>query len=105
MLWEATVFGGRPIVVPSGLEGMRDVTVTAGAVSLEQRMIGWRVGWMVSRAELAPMLAMVHIYNGSETGVSACPKWFRLLLLPTITAYRSRLSAAGLLAAGSLPIA
>lgn len=67
MLWEATVFGGRPIVVPSGLEGMRDVTVTAGAVSLEQRMIGWRVGWMVSRAELAPMLAMVHIYNGVVT--------------------------------------
>src|SRR5215468_6779979 len=64
MLWEAIVFGGRQIVVPSGLEGMRDLTVTAGAVSLEQRMIGWRVGWTVSRAELAPMLAMVHIYNG-----------------------------------------
>jgi N-succinyldiaminopimelate aminotransferase len=64
MLWEAIVFGGRPIVVPSGLEGMRDLTVTVGSVSLEQRMIGWRVGWMVARAELAPTLAMVHIYNG-----------------------------------------
>jgi aspartate/methionine/tyrosine aminotransferase len=64
MLWEAIVFGGRPVVVPSGLEGMRDLTVTAGAVSLEQRMIGWRVGWTVSRADLAPTLAMVHIYNG-----------------------------------------
>ena len=40
MLWEAIVFGGRPVVVPSGLDGMRDLTVTAGAVSLEQRMIG-----------------------------------------------------------------
>ena len=67
MLWEAVVFGGRPVVVPSGLEGMRDSTVTAGAVSLEQRMIGWRVGWTVSRAELAPTLAMVHIYNGVVT--------------------------------------
>ena len=67
MLWEAIVFGGRPVVVPSGLEGMRDLTVTAGAVSLEQRMIGWRVGWTVSRAELAPTLAMVHIYNGVVT--------------------------------------
>ena len=66
-LWEAIVFGGRPIVAPSGLEGMRDLTVTVGAVSLEQRMIGWRVGWMVSRAELAPTLAMVHIYNGVVT--------------------------------------
>jgi aspartate/methionine/tyrosine aminotransferase len=44
MLWEAIVFGGRPVVVPSGLEGMRDLTVTAGAVSLEQRMIGWAGG-------------------------------------------------------------
>jgi aspartate/methionine/tyrosine aminotransferase len=67
MLWEAIVFGGRSVVVPSGLEGMRDLTVTAGAVSLEQRMIGWRVGWTVSRAELAPALAMVHIYNGIVT--------------------------------------
>jgi aspartate/methionine/tyrosine aminotransferase len=67
MLWEAIVFGGRAIVVPSGLDGMRDLTVTAGAVSLEQRMIGWRVGWMVACAELAPTLAMVHIYNGVVT--------------------------------------
>jgi aspartate/methionine/tyrosine aminotransferase len=68
MLWEAMVFGGRPIVVPSGLDGMRDLTVTVGSVSLEQRMIGWRVGWTVARAELAPTLAMVHIYNGIVTG-------------------------------------
>jgi aspartate/methionine/tyrosine aminotransferase len=67
MLWEAIVFGGRPVVVPSGLGGMRDLTVTAGAVSLEQRMIAWRVGWTVSRADLAPALAMVHIYNGVVT--------------------------------------
>ena len=66
-LWEAMVFDGRPLVVPSGLDGMRDLTVTAGAVSLEQRMIGWRVGWMVARADLAPSLAMVHVYNGVVT--------------------------------------
>jgi N-succinyldiaminopimelate aminotransferase len=64
MHWEAMVFRGRPVVVPSGLEGMRNLTVTVGSVSLEQRMIGWRVGWMVAPAELAPTLAMVHIYNG-----------------------------------------
>ena len=65
--WEAVVFGGRPVVVPSGLGGMRDLTVTLGSVSLEQRMIGWRVGWTLSSAELAPTLAMVHIYNGIVT--------------------------------------
>ena len=40
------------------------ITATIGAVSFEQRMIGWRVGWTVSNAELAPSLGMVHIYNG-----------------------------------------
>ena len=64
MPMEAIVFGGRPVVVPSGLEGMRDLTVTIGAVSFEQRMIGWRVGWMVANAELAPTLSLAHIYNG-----------------------------------------
>jgi aspartate/methionine/tyrosine aminotransferase len=67
MLWEAIVFGGRAVVVPSGLDGMRELTVTAGSVSLEQRMIGWRVGWTASNADLAPLLAMVHIYNGVVT--------------------------------------
>lgn len=62
--WEAIVFGGRPVVVPSALDGMRDRTVTLGSVSHEQRMIGWRVGWMVASAELAPKLGLVHIYNG-----------------------------------------
>jgi len=64
MIFEATAFGGRPIVVPSGLEGMRDLTVTVGSVSLEQRMIGWRVGWTVASAELAPSLGVAHTYNG-----------------------------------------
>jgi aspartate/methionine/tyrosine aminotransferase len=67
MYWEAIVFGGRALVVPSGLEGMRDLTVTVGTVSLEQRMIGWRVGWTVANAELAPALAKAHIYNGIVT--------------------------------------
>ena len=40
------------------------ITVTIGAVSFEQRMIGRRVGWMVANAELAPTLSLVHIYNG-----------------------------------------
>jgi N-succinyldiaminopimelate aminotransferase len=64
MLAEAIVFGGRSVIVPSGLDGMRDLTVTVGAASFEQRMIGWRVGWMVAHAELAQSLALVHIYNG-----------------------------------------
>jgi aspartate/methionine/tyrosine aminotransferase len=66
-LMEAIVFGDRPVLVPSALPGMRDLTVTCGSVSLEQRLIGWRVGWTVANAELAPTLALVHIYNGVVT--------------------------------------
>jgi aspartate/methionine/tyrosine aminotransferase len=61
---EGIVFGGRPVITPSALPGMRDLTVTCGATAFEQRLIGWRVGWIAASAELAPQLAMVHIYNG-----------------------------------------
>jgi aspartate/methionine/tyrosine aminotransferase len=31
-------------------------------------MIGWRVGWLVGPEQIAPDLAMVHIYNGLTPG-------------------------------------
>jgi aspartate/methionine/tyrosine aminotransferase len=43
---------------------MRDRTVTVGSVTLEQRMIGWRVGWVVAPGELVNDVSRVHIYNG-----------------------------------------
>ncbi|HEX3563441.1 MAG TPA: pyridoxal phosphate-dependent aminotransferase [Solirubrobacterales bacterium] len=61
---EAIVFGGTRVVVPAALEGMRDLTVTLGGVACEQRMIGWRIGWIVASATDTPKLGMVHIYNG-----------------------------------------
>jgi aspartate/methionine/tyrosine aminotransferase len=61
---EAIVFGGRKVVVPAALEGMRDLTVTLGGVACEQRMIGWRIGWIVACEAVTPQLGMVHIYNG-----------------------------------------
>jgi aspartate/methionine/tyrosine aminotransferase len=79
MMWEAIVFDGRPVVVPSALEGMRDRTVTVGTVGAEQRMIGWRVGWMVAGAGLAPALGLVHIYNGICTS-GFCPIGARVAL-------------------------
>jgi N-succinyldiaminopimelate aminotransferase len=62
--YEGVLFDGREIVQPAGLPGMRDRTVTVGAVSLEQRMIGWRVGWVVAPGELVNDVSRVHIYNG-----------------------------------------
>src|SRR5215211_8407918 len=61
---EAIVFGGRKVVVPAALEGMRDLTVTLGRVACEKRMIGWRIGWIVASEAVTPQLGMVHIYNG-----------------------------------------
>jgi N-succinyldiaminopimelate aminotransferase len=52
--FEAVLFDGRPIRHPAALPGMRDRTVIVGSPTLEQRMIAWRVGWVV-----APMAASV----------------------------------------------
>lgn len=62
--FEAVLYDGRPIRHPASLPGMRDRTVTVGAVSLEQRMIAWRVGWVVAPGPLVNDVSRVHIYNG-----------------------------------------
>jgi len=43
---------------------MRDRTITVGDVLAEQRMIGWRIGWVVAPGELVNDVARVHIYSG-----------------------------------------
>jgi aspartate/methionine/tyrosine aminotransferase len=62
--FEGVLFDGRPIRHPAALPGMRDRTVTVGAPSLEQRMIAWRVGWVVAPGELTNDVSRVQIYNG-----------------------------------------
>ena len=62
--FEGVLFDGRPIRHPAALDGMRDRTVTVGAPSLEQRMIAWRVGWVVAPGDLVNDVSRVHIYNG-----------------------------------------
>ncbi len=62
--YEGVLFDGRPIRHPAALPGMRDRTVIVGAPTLEQRMIAWRVGWVVAPGELANDVSRVHIYNG-----------------------------------------
>jgi aspartate/methionine/tyrosine aminotransferase len=65
---EAVLFDGRPLVHPGSLEGMRERVITVGSVSLEQRMIGWRIGWLVAAEDIARDLQLVHIYNGLTAG-------------------------------------
>ena len=62
--FEGVLFDDRPVRHPAALPGMRDRTVTVGAPSLEQRMIAWRVGWVVAPEELVNDVSRVHIYNG-----------------------------------------
>lgn len=63
-LMERILYDGRPLIHPVSFEGMRDRTVTLGSVSVEYRMIAWRIGWAVSNADTADAIGMVHIYNG-----------------------------------------
>jgi N-succinyldiaminopimelate aminotransferase len=48
----------------AALPGMRNRTATVGAPSLEQRMIAWRVGWVIAPGELVDDVSRVQIYNG-----------------------------------------
>jgi aspartate/methionine/tyrosine aminotransferase len=61
-VYESVLFDGRPIRLPSAMDGMRDRTVTIGS-AIEQRMIGWRVGWVVAPGDLVNDVSRVAIYN------------------------------------------
>ena len=62
--YEGVLFDGRPIRHPAALPGMRDRTVTVGAPTLEQRLIAWRIGWVVAPGGLVNDVSRVQIYNG-----------------------------------------
>jgi N-succinyldiaminopimelate aminotransferase len=62
--FEGVLYDGRRVLHPAGLPGMRDRTVTIGAPTLEQRMIAWRIGWIVAPGDLVNDVSRVHIYNG-----------------------------------------
>jgi len=61
--YEAVLFDGRPVRHPAALPGMRDRTVTVSS-PWDQRMIAWRVGWVVAPGELVNDVSRVQIYNG-----------------------------------------
>jgi aspartate/methionine/tyrosine aminotransferase len=62
--FEGVLYDGRAVRHPASLPGMRDRTVTIGAPSFEQRMIAWRVGWVVAPGDLVNDVSRVQIYNG-----------------------------------------
>lgn len=65
---EKILFDGRPYRHPASLAGMAERVITVGTVSMEQRMIGWRIGWIVAPPAVADDVARAHIYNGLTPG-------------------------------------
>lgn len=62
--YETVVFDGRPLLHPASLPGMRDRTVIVSSPFAAQRMVAWRVGWVVAPGDLVNDVSRVHIYNG-----------------------------------------
>lgn len=62
--FEGVLFDGHSVLHPASLEDMRDRTVIIGAPTLEQRMIAWRIGWVIAPGDLVNDVSRVHIYNG-----------------------------------------
>jgi aspartate/methionine/tyrosine aminotransferase len=58
------VFDGRRVIHPAALPGMRERTITVGAVTKNYNMMGWRIGWVVGPRELLRPVHDVHIFNG-----------------------------------------
>jgi aspartate/methionine/tyrosine aminotransferase len=65
---ERILFDGRPYRHPASLPDMADRVIHVGCVTMEQRMIGWRIGWLASPPDLADDAARAHIYNGLTPG-------------------------------------
>jgi len=65
---ERILFDERPYRHPASLPDMADRVIHVGCVTMEQRMIGWRIGWLVCPPEVADDAARAHIYNGLTPG-------------------------------------
>jgi aspartate/methionine/tyrosine aminotransferase len=62
--FEGVLYDGRSVVHPAAIPGMPERTVIVGAPTFEQRMIAWRIGWMVMPPELTDLASRAQIYNG-----------------------------------------
>ena len=65
---ERILFDDRQYLHPASLAGMAGRVLTVGTVSMEQRLIGWRIGWVAAPPALGDHIARAHIYNGLTAG-------------------------------------
>ena len=57
------LFDDHPLLHPAALPGMAARTITVGSVAKEQRMIGWRIGWVVAPEAIVDDIGLVSISN------------------------------------------
>jgi len=62
--YEGVLFDDRAVRHPAVLDEMRERTVVVGGPTFEQRMIAWRIGWVVAPGDLVNDVSRVQIYNG-----------------------------------------
>lgn len=60
---ERILFTDTPVIHPASLDGMEDRVITAGSVSKEYRMIGWRCGWVVGPKPIMKDIGLVSLTN------------------------------------------
>ena len=98
-LMEGILFDGRPLIHPASVPGLRERTVVVGTASLEYRMVGWRVGWVLADPDTADAIGVVHVYNGlvasgfSQAGVIAALESDPADLAAAVAEYQRRRDA------------
>jgi N-succinyldiaminopimelate aminotransferase len=74
---DKVAFGGRTVLNPATLDGMRERTVIVGCVSKNYGMPGWRIGWALGPRAVIGAIEDVHIFNAimpsgfSQAGATA----------------------------------
>jgi len=74
---DKVLYDGKSVINPATLPGLRERTITAGCVTKNYNMVGWRIGWAVGPRELLKPVHDIHIFNGimasgySEAGAAA----------------------------------
>jgi aspartate/methionine/tyrosine aminotransferase len=61
---DKVAFGGRRVISPASLPGLRERTILVGAVSKNYGVPGWRVGWALGPRQVMRAMEDVHIFNG-----------------------------------------
>lgn len=60
---DKVTYGGRQVIQPATLPGLRERTIVVSGVSKNYAMPGWRIGWALGPREVMGAMEDVHIFN------------------------------------------